>query len=58
MILQDTLGDALLLSVFDFVMGFVVLYLIGLVIKSLKYVHVIDRGKGEPAVKVKTTREA
>ncbi len=58
MILQDTLGDAVVLSVFDFVMGFVVLFVIGLLIRALKYIEFVERGKPEPEVKVRSSREA
>lgn len=57
MILKDTLGDAIILSVFDFVMGFVVLFAIGLLIRSLKYINIIDRGKPGPEVKVRSSKE-
>lgn len=35
-IIQDTVSGALFLSVFDFLMSFVVLWFFGLVIKGLK----------------------
>lgn len=55
MILRDTLGDAIVLSIFDFIMGFVVLFAIGLLIRGLKYVEVMDRGLAEPEVRVRTS---
>ena len=58
MILKDTLGDAIILSVFDFFMGFVVLFCIGLLIRGLKYIEIIDRGKAEPDVKVRSSKHA
>lgn len=54
--LKDTLGDAVLLSVFDFIMGFVVLYAIGLIIRSLKYIHIIDRGSPGPKISIRAAR--
>ncbi len=56
LILKDTLGDAIILSVFDFLMGFVVLFCIGLLIRGLKYIEIIDRGKAEPDVKVRSSK--
>jgi hypothetical protein len=55
MVLQDTLGDAVILSVFDFAMGFVVLFFIGVLIRGLKYVEIIDRGKPGPEVRVRSS---
>jgi hypothetical protein len=37
-------------------MGFIVLYLIGLLIRCLKYMYLLDRGKPEPEVKVRSTK--
>jgi len=55
MVLQDTLGDAVILSIFDFAMGFVVLFFIGVLIRGLKYVEIIDRGKPGPEVRVRSS---
>ncbi len=56
MILQDTLHDAVVLSIFDFLLGFIVLYAIGFLIRGLKYVEFFDRGQPEPEVKVRSGR--
>mgnify|MGYP005846256515 CR=1 FL=1 len=55
MVLRDTLGDAIVLSIFDFAMGFVVLFFIGVLIRGLKYVEIIDRGKPGPEVKIRSS---
>ena len=38
-IIQDTLGGALFLSVFDFIACFLVLYFIGLLIRALAFLN-------------------
>ncbi len=57
MILQDTLHDAIVLSIFDFVLGFIVIYAIGLLIRGLGYIEFLDRKRSAPKVEVKSAEE-
>jgi hypothetical protein len=57
LILQDTLHDAVVLSVFDFLLGFVVIYAIGLLIRGLGYIEVLDRRRTAPKVDAKIAKE-
>lgn len=53
MVLKDTLGNAIILSIFDFLMGFVVLYFIGLLIRGLRYIDIlVERKQHQPEPKL------
>jgi hypothetical protein len=62
--LQDTLHDAIVLSIFDFILGFVVLYVIGLLIRGMGSLELLDRKRvkakaeaAEAKVELKSVKE-